>query len=131
MEEPTTVGLSTTGHDGLARLKEDGYFAEMQDAYRFATALGVAHGRESAGTGKRDTIFNVGTLDSDRSLYNAVKALVGSTQEPIYTLIERFAEWGVAEMIAELNSGKLSFSKMLAEADEKLTDIGQGAITEQ
>jgi hypothetical protein len=128
MEEPTTVGLSAAGHDGLARLKEDGYFAEMQDAYRFAIALGLAHGRESSGSGKRATIFNVGTLDGDRSLYNAVKALAGSSEEPIYTLAERYAEWGVAEMIAELDRGKLSLSKMLAEADEKLPD-GEIAAT--
>lgn len=129
MEEPTTVGLSAAGHDGLARLKEDGYFAEMQDAYRFAIALGLAHGQESAGSGKRATIFNVGTLDGDRSLYNAVKALTGQSHEPIYSLAERYAEWGVAEMIAELDRGKLSLSKMLAEADEKLPSEGTDAIT--
>jgi len=121
MEEPVTVGLSAEGHDGLTRLQEDGYFAEMTDAFRFAIALGLAHGHESQGSGKRTTFLNVGSLDSDRSLYNAVRALVGSTEEPIYRTAERYAEWGVAEMIAESERGKLSLSKMLAEAEEKLT----------
>jgi hypothetical protein len=121
MEEPVTVGLSAVGHDGLIRLQEDGYFAEMTDAFRFAIALGLAHGRESQGSGKRTTFLNVGSLDGDRSLYNAVKALAEHTEEPIYRVAERYAEWGVAEMIAELEGGRLSLSKMLAEAEEKLS----------
>ena len=125
MEEPTTVGLSSAGHDGLARLKEDGYFAEMQDAYRFAIALGLAHEKQSRGEGGRKTIFNVGTLDPERGLYNAIKALAPDGEEPLYALAERYAEWGVAEMIAQIDNGQLSLSRLLAEAEEKLLDQGQ------
>ena len=74
-EEPTTIGLSAKGHAILVRLREDEFFAEMLDAYRFAIALGIAHGSTVDAKGSRQTIFNVGTLDPDQSIKNALKAL--------------------------------------------------------
>ena|SRR5258708_2849969 len=118
MEEPTTVGLTAEGHDNLKRLKEHGYFAEMQDAYRFAIALGLAHNARHPGSGTRGTIFNVGTLDPDRSIYNAIKALGGNGEAPIYALAEEYAEWGVAEMIRSADKGSLSLAALLEEAAE-------------
>src|ERR1700723_530362 len=103
-EEPTTVGLSANGHTILGRLREDGYFAEMQDAYRFAIALGIAHGQTLEAKGSRTTIFNVGTLDSDQSIKNALKALHPAPECPYYTLAEKYAEWGTAEMGAQMDS---------------------------
>jgi hypothetical protein len=119
MEEPTTVGLSAQGHDGLKRLKEFGYFNEMTDAYRFAIALGIAHEMKSPGAGPRSTILNVGTLDPDKALYNAIKSLSLSREEPVYTLAEQYAEWGVAEMTREADKGTLSLASLLEEAAEK------------
>lgn len=76
MEEPTTIGLTEESHGILKRLKDEGHFAEMADAYRFAIALALSLGQEPPLVGgSRQTIFNVGTLDPDRALYYAVKIL--------------------------------------------------------
>jgi hypothetical protein len=117
-EEPTTVGLSSTAHGILGQLREDGYFAEMQDAYRFAIALGIAHGQTREAKGSRTTIFNVGTLDSDQSIKNALKALHPAPDCAYYSLAERYAEWGTAEMGAQLEAGRLSLASFLGEAEE-------------
>ena len=82
MEEPTTVGLSAQGHDGLKRLKEHEYFNEMADAYRFAIALGIAHDLRSPGAGPRTTIFNVGTLDPDRAIFNTESGCQRAALQP-------------------------------------------------
>ena len=37
----TTIYLTKAGHERLRRLKEDGHFGEMLDAYRFAFALAM------------------------------------------------------------------------------------------
>ena len=66
--EPTTIGLSESSHRKLQRLKEDGYFGEMLDAYRFAIALALSQD-EIAERAKRKTIFNVGTLDPDNQQF--------------------------------------------------------------
>jgi hypothetical protein len=123
MEEPTTVGLSAQGHDGLKRLKEHEYFNEMADAYRFAIALGVAHDLRSPGAGPRTTIFNVGTLDPDRAIFNSIKSLNPDSQEPFYSLAEQYAEWGVAEMTREADKGTLSLAALLEEAASKADPV--------
>ena len=119
METQATVGLSAQGHDNLRRLKEDGYFFEMLDAYRFAIALGIAHEMKGAGSGSRSTIFNIGSLDPDKAIYNTIRALAGDSGESVYSLAERYAEWGVAEMIKEADKGTLSLAAVLQEAAEK------------
>lgn len=115
MEEPTTVGLSQAGHERLKELKSNGYFDEMADAYRFAIALALAHGA-IAEPAARGTIFNVGSLDPDRTIYQAISALALEKGEPIYKLAERLAEWGVAEMARQMDQGSLSMGKLLSEA---------------
>jgi hypothetical protein len=116
MIEPTTVGLTPGTHDKLRRLKEEGYFPEMTDAYRFAIALALAHGVSPTLTGARGTIFNVGTLDPDKLIYSAIKSTSGPLAEPIYSLAERLAEWGVVEMSRMAELGQLSITKLLQEA---------------
>jgi hypothetical protein len=116
MVEPTTVGLTNDGHDKLRRLKEDGHFAEMTDGYRFAIALALAHGAVPAAAGQRTTIVNVGTLDPDKQIYTVIKALYEPLDEPVYSIAERLAEWGVIELSRMAETGTLSFARILEEA---------------
>ena len=78
IQEPTTVGLSKEAHEELKLLKENGHFAELQDAYRFAISLAIAQGVDplatSVGSGKA-TIFNIGTLDGDQSIKLAISSI--------------------------------------------------------
>jgi Arc/MetJ-type ribon-helix-helix transcriptional regulator len=117
MDEPTTVGLTRHGHERLQQLKTAGYFADMADAYRFAIALGLAHG-SIAEPATRETIFNVGTLDPDRSIHHSISALMPREGEAVYKLAERLAEWGIDEMFQQMERGELSLSRLLREAEE-------------
>ena len=121
MNEPTTIGLSEQAHRKLKRLHEDGHFQTLMDGYRFAIALAIAYGAEAAQEmGTRQTIFNVGSLDHDKKLFNAVKALFPAEEGSIYKIIERLAEWGVEELDRLSESGDIQFSSILDECDEKL-----------
>ena len=116
--EPTTIGLSDGAHSKLQQLKEENYFAEMADGYRFAIALALAHGASApAVTGGRGTIFNVGTLDPDRGIYAAVSALRETVDEPVYRTAARLAEWGVEELYRRTRDGRFSFADILSEAE--------------
>lgn len=121
MREPTTIGLTNFTHKKLQRLKEEGYFAEMQDAYKFAIALALAYG-QIAGQPKdsRQTIFNVGTLDPDKSLFDSVRALATVPDEPVYKTAERLAEWGVEEIDKEVRDGTTSIGELLLKAEKKV-----------
>lgn len=122
-EEPTTIGLSDAAHGKLKRLRDDGYFAEMQDGYRFAVALALAYGVTPPEVGeKRQTIFNVGTLDPDRSLYYAITALTDVEDVPVYRIAERLAEWGVEEMDQQLEAGELNLQDTIRAASQLTED---------
>ena len=118
--EPTTIGLSEKTHALLKRLAEDkrnGHFAEMADAYRLGIGLALAHGviPDEVPT-PRTTIFNVGTLDPDKQIYNAIRLLSATGETPVYRWAERLAEWGVRELAARAEAGNLDLGDLLAEA---------------
>jgi hypothetical protein len=124
MTEPTTIGLSEKAHALLKRLAEDkrnGHFAEMADAYRFGIGLALAHGIAPGEVqAPRTTIFNVGTLDPDKHIYNAIRILADTGDIPVYRWAERLAEWGVSELAARSETGTLDIGEILSEV-EKLT----------
>lgn len=111
-KEPTTVGLTNATKQSLDRLKNEGYFYEMLDAYKFAVAYALACNAISPPLSNTTTIFNVGTLDKDRMLYNAVETLRHEDDEPVYKTVERLAEWGIKEMISDAERGSIDFSNI-------------------
>ena len=116
--EPNTVGLSPAGKVAVQRLIDGKIFLRQIDVYRFAIALGLAHGGYEGGIPKGDTMFNIGTLDPDGSLRTAVELLRGERDEPVLRSAERYAEWGVREMDRAYAGGSIRFSSWLAEAAE-------------
>ena len=123
--ELVNVGIGKSAHPKLQRLKEDGHFSEMVDAYRFAIGLALAHGGATSDFAERQNLFNVGTLDSDRSLYTAVATLRQPTEEPVYKTVERLATWGVEELDRRSQRGMLSFAEILEEAEALLSGGGR------
>lgn len=117
--EPTMIGLSEKSHAILKRLKEDGHFAEMADAYRFGIALALANGViPSEPPPPRTTIFSVATVDPDREIGNAIRALMETGDVPIYRWVERLAEWGVTELARRAQGGEIDFGAILKESEK-------------
>lgn len=112
------VGLSEASNDKLDELKEMGVFADKIDGYRFGVSLALAHGVFSRELVKRENLFNVGSLDPDQMLRQAVEALMPNELEDttVYRLIERLADWGVAELHAQAKAGEVDFTALLRQA---------------
>jgi len=117
IQEPTTIGLSPEQHANLRSLESAGVFHRLIDAYRFAAGLGMAHGGFDKSNQSRSTIFNVGTVDPDRTLYEAVLAIRENENEPVYRSLERYAEWGVAELTKLHSGGEVELGPVLKEAE--------------
>jgi hypothetical protein len=79
--------------------------------------LGISHEAWDDSDKKRRTIFNVGTLDPDRSIFEAVSALRPNLDEPVYRTAERYAEWGVEELVRLRSSGEIEFGPLLKDAE--------------
>lgn len=122
--EPTMIGLSERTHTLLKRLKEDGHFSEMADAYRFGVALALAYGVVDENiTGARTTIFSVATIDPDREMATAVKIILGDDGSSAYRRAEQLAEWGVKEMARQAEKGEIDFAELLKHESEG--DMGE------
>jgi hypothetical protein len=116
--EPTQIGLSEKTHAKLVRLKEDGHFLEMVDAYKCGIALALAHGVLPGEVPlPRRTVFSVATVDPDRELATAIKAIMEVADTPVYRMAERLAEWGVEELARQSEGGEIDFGALLAEAE--------------
>lgn len=122
VNEPTMIGLGERTHPLLKRLKDDGHFAEMADAYRFGVALALAYGVEPDEPSPRVTIFSVATIDPERDIYRAVKALTNPQGISIYKQVERYAEWGVKELARLAEAGDIDFVSLLTEPKESQGD---------
>lgn len=121
LNEPTSIGLSEKSHSLLKRLKDDGHFSEMADAYRFGVALALAYGvLPDEPIPPKTTIFSVATIDPDREIALAVRTILGDEIDgtPVYRMVERLAEWGVRELSRKADEGEIDFAGLLAEADE-------------
>ena len=119
-KEPTTIGLSQSAHNKLKWLKEEKYFRDLLDGYRFAIGLALAQGIDPPEVEKTGTIFNIGTVDPDQSLKQCIQIVMGDRIQgiPIYKMAERLAEWGVNELESQARSRGIDFIALLDQANE-------------
>lgn len=122
VKDQVTVGLSEPAYQHLVSFEEAGVFSRMADGYRFAVALGLAHDGWDKRDISRRTIFNVGSLDPDRTIYEAVSALRSVADEAVYRTAERYAEWGIAELVRLRSGGEIDFGALLLEAESIIDD---------
>jgi hypothetical protein len=108
VSEPTMIGVADTTHAKLQRLKEDGHFREMADAYRFGIGLALAQGVLPKEISSR-TVFSVATIDPQQELKTAIQAIFGDQLHGIsvYKMAERLADWGINELSALAEKGKI------------------------
>lgn len=106
--EPTMIGVSEATHAKLQRLKEDGHFKEMADAYRFAIGLALAQGCIPPEIASK-TVFSVATIDPDQLIKSAIQTILSDKVEgiSIYRMAERLADWGIQELSAQADHGEI------------------------
>jgi hypothetical protein len=111
-DDNITVGLSETAHGMLRRLKDDGVFEEMKDAYRCGIAVAIARGLIAPEGSKFGTVFNIGSLDPDGAIRMMVVELFPEARDAPYSYAERLAEAGVTEMGSLHEADQLRFGAL-------------------
>jgi hypothetical protein len=111
VQEPSNLGLSEATHAKLKRLKEEGHFHEMADAYRFGIGLALAQGMiDPPELSSTTTVFGVATIDPDQTLRRGIEAIVGDRLQgkSVYRFAERLADWGIQELSREAERGEIN-----------------------
>lgn len=111
VQEPTNIGLSEATHAKLKRLKEEGHFREMADAYRFGIGLALAQGMiDPPEISSTTTVFGVATIDPDQTLRRGIEAIVDDRLQgkSVYRFAERLADWGIQELAREAERGEIN-----------------------
>jgi hypothetical protein len=111
------IGVSEATHPKLQRLKEDGHFREMADAYRFAIGLALAQGVSPPEISSR-TVFSVATIDPNQEIRNAIQSVLGDQlQGSVYKMAERLADWGINELAAAAERGEIDVVRLLDQVE--------------
>jgi hypothetical protein len=115
--EPVNIGLGASNHAFLKYLAEDEkLFKEMKDGYRFAMAYSIAkkiHPKDSAE--KFRTTFSLASIDPDGSLKSLIESLYPDIDIPRYTILERLADAGMAELSRLHKESNLDIDRLLEE----------------
>ena len=110
--ERTTIGLSISAHSKLDLLVDRGHFKRGRDAYRFAIAFALVKKINPPKVQHAKTKYNIGTLDPDQYLKQAIEILMENqvVEISIYEMVERLAEWGINELASRVEKrGTLDF----------------------
>lgn len=122
----TQIGLSVKAHAHLERLKNEDYFAEMREAYKFAIALALSKGVDAPELpAPRQNIFATPTVDPDGAIAIAIRMLMPSSEIPPYRWAERLAEAGVEMLITQANAGGIDIAALIVEAEEAAAAISR------
>ena len=112
--EPTMIGVGEKAHAVLTHMKEDGHIAEMADGFRLgiglALSLGIEPPEEVPG---RRTTFSVATIDPDKEIASAIRALRDLQGGSVYKMAERLADWGVLELAKRFEGGAIDVATLL------------------
>lgn len=119
VSEPTMIGVSEGTHAKLKRLKEDGHFREMADAYRFGIGLALAQGIIPPEISSQ-TVFSVATIDPDQTLRNAIQAILSDhvRDKSIYKMAERLADWGIQELSIQADRGEIDIASLFDQLED-------------
>lgn len=111
--EPTMIGLSEKTYAILNQMKEDNYLAETADGYRLGIGLALAQGGRLLDVPSRRTVFSVATIDPDREIAAAIRALMDLQDGSVYRMAEKLAEWGVIELANRFDCGPIDIASLL------------------
>lgn len=121
------LALTGQARDQLAVIKEEAGFDDLQDAYRLAVSIALAENLSPSDAGaSRQTYVNIGGLDPENQLRNAVLAIRDDHDSRPVAFIERLAEAGIAHIHEHIVGKGRSIRELLGpytpDAGDQTTD---------
>ena len=113
------IGHSESAYKKLTQLIEKQYFREHADVYRFAIGLALAKKVNPPKIDDISVYYNIGNLDGDQSIKQAIEVLMGEqlTDIDAYEMAGRLIEWGINELDSQAQNGRINFVALLDQSD--------------
>lgn len=102
-EYKTTIGLTPENKVVMDQIM--GHFNEQMDAARFAMALAIKSGEEPGEAENADTVWNVGSFDSNGEIRDLIQAMFPENDSP-YRSAEYFINKGLQHVDDHLEENK-------------------------
>jgi hypothetical protein len=99
-----TIGLTRDNRDVVAGLIDSGVFDDQMDAAKFAMSFAIKNGEELGELEGAETIWNVGSFDSDGQVALLLPLLFAGLEAP-YRAAEYFVNRGLVLIANEIASG--------------------------
>ncbi|MCF8118359.1 MAG: hypothetical protein K9K33_18310 [Desulfarculaceae bacterium] len=110
-----TIGLTPENRNVAEALVEMRYFRDQIDAAKFAMSIAIHRGEQPSGIEGAETIWNVGSFDSEGKLKNLIINIFPNIDTP-YRTIEYFANVGFQIIAPQLQSN-MSVTDLMALLD--------------
>lgn len=124
VSEPTMIGVGEKAHALLTQMKEDGHIAEMADGFRLGIGLALSLGIDPPeDVAARRTTFSVATIDPDKEIASAIRALIDLQGGSVYKMAERLADWGVLELAKRFEGGPIDVASLVPPSPSR-DDLG-------
>lgn len=102
MSDKKTIGLAPAGEKAMQTVMEQGCFKDMMDAAKFAMSLAIQMNRQPGSIEGANTIWNVGSFDSDGQIRLLIPVLYPDCEAP-YRAAESLVDQGLALLLSRIN----------------------------
>lgn len=112
MTDKKTIGLTATGEKAMGQMMEQGCFKDMIDAAKFAMSIAIREGDAPMSVEGTNTIWNVGSFDSDGQIRQILPVLFVGCETP-YRAAESLIDQGLTRMKHIVETGNFDATDLL------------------
>jgi len=114
--DKNTIGLTPEGRVIMLTIMEMNLFKEQIDVAKFAISLAINSGIQPSQVERAETVWNVGSFDSDNHLRQLIPILFLTCEAP-YRAVEHLIDAGLKQIKLLLDSGTFDLVRILEEQE--------------
>jgi hypothetical protein len=112
MSDKKTIGLTPAGERAMEQLMAQGCFKDMIDAAKFAMSIAIREGDAPSPVEGANTIWNVGSFDSDGQIRQILPILFAGCDTP-YRAAESLINHGLVRVQQIVEAGQFDAVALL------------------
>ncbi|TWW08874.1 hypothetical protein E3A20_19950 [Planctomyces bekefii] len=127
MNDKKTIGLTPAGETAMEQLMAQGCFKDMIDAAKFAMAIAIREGDAPLPVEGANTIWNVGSFDSDGQIKQILPVLFAGCDSS-YRAAESLIDQGLFRIGQIIAIGPFEPVRLLASVSITVADGGTSTL---